>query len=194
MCAGGEDTEFQTYERLLETFPSGILSVVSDTWDLWRVINGYLPALKDQILGRDGKLVIRPDSGNPVDIICGTRMNPDRVHTQEVKTPEANPDYFGVVDLLWRIFGGTVNEAGYKVLDSHIGAIYGDSITRERAQLITDRLAKAGYASSNVVFGIGSFTYQYTTRDVFNSAVKATWAEIDGQAVNLQKDPSPTAV
>lgn len=189
MCAGGEDTEFQTYERLLETFPSGILSVVSDTWDLWRVINEYLPALKDQILDRDGKLVIRPDSGNPVDIICGTRMDPDRVHTQEVKTPEANPEYFGVVDLLWRIFGGTVNEAGYKVLDSHIGAIYGDSITRERAQLITDRLAKAGYAPSNVVFGIGSFTYQYTTRDVFNSAVKATWAEIDGQSVNLQKDP-----
>lgn len=189
MCAGGQDTEYQTYERLLASFPNGILSVVSDTYNLWNVINNFLPELKEQILGRDGKLVIRPDSGNPVDIICGTRMNPDLVQTMDIKTPEGDPEYFGVVELLWRIFGGTVNGAGYKVLDPHIGAIYGDSITRERAQLITERLAKAGFAASNVVFGIGSFTYQYTTRDTFNSAVKATWAEVDGKPMNLQKDP-----
>lgn len=189
MCAGGQDTEFQTYDRLLDTFPKGILSVVSDTWDLWSVINEFLPALKGKILGRDGKLVLRPDSGNPVDILCGTRMDPDVVHTADVKDPVNDPAYFGVIDLLWRIFGGTVNDAGYKVLDPHIGAIYGDSITRERAQLITERLAEAGYASSNVVFGIGSFTYQFQTRDTFNSAVKATWAEIDGEPVDLLKDP-----
>lgn len=189
MCAGGQEGEQDTFARLLDTYPSGILSVVSDTWDLWEVCNGILPALKDRILARDGKLVIRPDSGNPADILCGTRSNKNAVHTREVKFPETSPAYFGVIELLWNTFGGTVNEQGYKVLDPHIGAIYGDSITLERARDIIERLERFGFASTNVVFGIGSFTYQYVTRDTFASAIKATWAEVDGVGHDMMKDP-----
>lgn len=189
MCAGGAEDEIGTYERLLNVYPTGILSVVSDTWSLWDVLLKHLPALKDQILARDGKLVIRPDSGNPVDILCGTGTNPELIHTAEVKDPESDPAFFGVIELLWNLFGGTVNDKGYKELDPHIGAIYGDSITLERANQIIERLKKKGFASTNVVFGIGSFTYQYQTRDSLNSAIKVTWAEVDGVGRDLFKDP-----
>ena len=73
---------------------------------------------------------------------------------------------------------------------AHIGAIYGDSITYERAGAICQRLAAKGFASTNVVLGVGSFTYQYVTRDTFGFAMKATWAEVDGEARNLSKNPA----
>ena len=181
--------ERETFRRLLEAYPTGILSVVSDTFNLWTVLNEYLPSLKDEVMARDGKIVIRPDTGNPADIVCGTKTNPNLIHTREVKDMHRNPDYFGVLELLWEHFGGTVNEKGYRVLDEHVGVIYGDSITYERAQDITDRMEKMGFASTNVVFGVGSYTYQYVSRDTFNSAMKATWAEVNGEGVNLFKNP-----
>jgi nicotinamide phosphoribosyltransferase len=186
------------------------VSVVSDTWDLWNVLTGTLPALHDDIMARDGKLVIRPDSGDPVDILCGDVDVRDEYvdhgdmdaawnaserganlsfYEHEKSAGRLAPANIGVVELLWDEFGGTVNEAGFKVLDSHVGAIYGDSITPERAAVICDRLAAKGFASSNVVFGVGSFSYQYVTRDTFGSAIKATWAEVNGEARDLQKNP-----
>jgi len=183
MCAGGSDKgdEQATFERLLTLYPSGIVSVVSDTWDLWNVLTVILPNLKDQILARDGKLVIRPDSGDPVDIICGT--------DEYAEEGESNYAALGVIELLWQTFGGTINDRGFRVLDPHIGAIYGDSITYERAEQIFSRLARKGYASTNIVLGVGSYTYQYVTRDTFASAVKATWVEIDGVGRDIAKDP-----
>ncbi len=91
--------------------------------------------------------------------------------------------------MLWDVFGGTVNEQGYKVLDPHIGAIYGDSITIERADEICRRLEAKGFASTNVVLGIGSFTYQFNTRDTFGFAMKATYCEINGEGREIFKDP-----
>lgn len=182
MCMGLKDGEVSTFSRLLDLYPAGILSVVSDTWDLWNVVKrgGICEQLKDKILARDGKLVIRPDSGDPVDIICGTGTNPiynaDKFKYGENTTNL--PEWKGVIELLWDIFGGTINKQGYKVLDSHIGAIYGDSITLERAEAICERLKAKGFASTNIVFGIGSFTYQYNTRDTFGFAVKATYGEV----------------
>ena len=179
MCAGTKDDEIGTFRALMDTYPSGILSVVSDTWDLWKVLTDYLPQLKDEVLARDGKLVIRPDSGDPVDIICG-----------ETRTMGGNlPKEKGVVELLWDIFGGTVNEQGFKVLDSHIGAIYGDSITTERAEAICQRLSDKGFATTNVVLGIGSFTYQFNTRDTFGFAMKATSVVVNGERREIFKDP-----
>jgi nicotinamide phosphoribosyltransferase len=171
MCAGGKEDEADTFRRLLNTYPKGILSVVSDTWDLWKVCTEHVVTLKEEILARDGKLVIRPDSGDPVDILCGTRDEIDRDW-------QGTPEQKGVIELLWDAFGGTVNEQGYKVLDSHIGAIYGDSITIDRADEICRRLESKGFASTNVVLGIGSFTYQYNTRDTFGFAMKATYVEV----------------
>jgi nicotinamide phosphoribosyltransferase len=184
MCAGSKDDEVGTFRRLLETYPTGILSVVSDTWDLWKVCTEHVVTLKEEILSRDGKLVIRPDSGDPVHILCGYSGKEGDVYVDPT-TPEGK----GVIELLWDVFGGTTNEQGYKVLDSHIGAIYGDSITIERADEICKRLEAKGFASTNVVLGIGSFTYQYNTRDTFGFAMKATYVEINGEGREIFKDP-----
>ncbi|WP_370086916.1 nicotinate phosphoribosyltransferase [Ekhidna sp.] len=179
MCAGTKEDELGTFRELIEKYPNGILSVVSDTWDLWKVITSYLPTLKEEILARDGKLVIRPDSGDPVDIICGINR----------EISDGTPPQKGVVELLWDVFGGTVNEQGFKVLDPHIGAIYGDSITTERAEEICQRLYDKGFASTNVVLGIGSFTYQFNTRDTFGFAMKATSVVVNGERREIFKDP-----
>lgn len=173
MCMGTQQDELGTFRRLLKLYPEGILSVVSDTWNLWDVITLYLPFLKDEILARNGKLVIRPDSGDPVDIICGHEL-----FGKDADQPNAIAIQKGVIELLWDIFGGTVNEQGYKVLDPHIGAIYGDSITIDRAKAICERLKAKGFASTNIIFGIGSYTYQMNTRDTFGFAMKATYGEI----------------
>lgn len=176
MCAGGKEDEVETFRRLLETYPTGILSVVSDTWDLWKVCTEHVVTLKEEIMARDGKLVIRPDSGDPVDIICGLNTNPNPC--KSIEGLDTEPEIKGVIELLWDVFGGTINEQGYKVLDSHIGAIYGDSITIDRAEEICKRLEAKGFASTNIVLGVGSFTYQYNTRDTFGFAMKATYVEV----------------
>ena len=218
--------ESEMIKYYMDQFPTGILSIVSDTFDLWKLITEYLVANKEQIMSRDGKLVIRPDSGDPVDILCGTlsdvtdfgprvedldtlkawaaetiidfvredtphgEMGADE-HTMRFKFQEKyydisvsniswnrydkqyyfidmyespkvtcveytpKPSDIGVIELLLNIFGGTTNESGYKVLDSHIGAIYGDSITLDRQIQIYTRLEAKGFASTNMVLGIG---------------------------------------
>lgn len=188
MCTGiATIGERELFRRLLASYPVGLVSVVSDTFDLWKVLTDYLPSLHDEVMARDGKIVVRPDSGNPVDILTGTLHEFEAAQVRDKTT--LTPAEKGVVELLWDEFGGTVNAKGFKELDSHVGVIYGDSITAERAQAIIDRLAAKGFASTNVVFGIGSFTYQYNTRDTFSSAIKATLAEVDGEEYNLFKNP-----
>lgn len=178
MCMGKQDGELNTIRRLItEIYPKGIVSIVCDTWDFWKVLTEYLPALKNEIMARDGKVVIRPDSGNPVDIICGIQQG------------DIRPEFRGAIQLLWDTFGGTTTSEEYKQLDAHIGLIYGDSITRERQTAILSRLALQGFASSNVVLGIGSYTYQMTTRDTFGQAIKATYGEVDHVGQNISKDP-----
>jgi len=187
MCAGGIDDEFGTFKRLItEVYPKGFVSIVSDTWDLWKVVTDYLPRLKNEILARDGRLVVRPDSGDPVDIICGyTKDKLNELTFEEASRPEAK----GVYQLLWETFGGAINEKGYKVLDAHIGVIYGDSITIERQREIYKRLEEKGFAATNLVLGIGSYTYQYRTRDSLGFAMKATWCQINGEPKEIFKQP-----
>jgi nicotinamide phosphoribosyltransferase len=181
MTARGREGEFETYEHLLNVQPSGILSIVSDTYSLFNVITNFLPRLKDRIMARDGKVVIRPDSGNPEDILLGTIREFGVGVTPEEK---------GVFELLWEIFGGTVNAKGYRTIDPHIGAIYGDSITYDRAQRIFEGLEKMGFATDNIVFGSGSFfNIGNTTRDTFSSAFKNTHITVDGVGYDVQKDP-----
>lgn len=185
MCMGTENSELETFKRLIcELYPSGVVSIVSDTWDFWRVITEFTVALKPEILARQpnvlglAKLVFRPDSGDPVKIICG---DPDA----EV----GSPAYKGAVECLWEVFGGTTTDQGYRVLNERVGLIYGDSITLDRAQRILEGLEAKGFASNNLVFGIGSFTYNYLTRDTFGFAVKATWGQVNGVGRELFKDP-----
>ena len=173
--------ELMNMRTWLEKFPTGILSYVADTFDLWKLITFILPRLKDKILARDGKLVLRPDSGDPVDILCGSVPGEGFNNPAELK---------GVVELLWDIFGGEITPTFYKKLNSHIGAIYGDSINLDRQVQIYDRLEAKGFASTNVVLGIGSFTYVYITRDQAGYAAKGSWFKMDdGSEYNIYKDP-----
>jgi nicotinamide phosphoribosyltransferase len=181
--------EQQMIADWLKTFNKGILSIVSDTFDLWKLITEYLPANKEAIMARDGKVVIRPDSGNPVDIICGT------IEQSEEDSKKAYCENKGVIELLWDIFGGTINEQGYKVLDSHIGAIYGDSINLEKQVEIYKRLEAKGFAATNIVLGVGSFTYVMLTRDSAGYAAKGSWFEVKDEnpllkvSYNIYKNP-----
>lgn len=178
MSFGGQAGELATFRRLLQLYPSGVVSVVSDTWDYWRVVTKVLPLLRAEVMGRDGKLVIRPDSGNPVNILCG-----------DLFAPEGSPERKGTIEALWDVFGGTINSKGFRQFDPHIGVIYGDSITLDRCQSICARLMDRRFASTNVVLGIGSYTYQYVTRDTFGFAMKATYGDVGGQPVSIYKDP-----
>jgi nicotinamide phosphoribosyltransferase len=221
MCMGGMEDEVETFRRLIEdVYPTGILSIVSDTWDFWNVVNpdgGIAVQLKDKILARDGKVVIRPDSGDPVKIVTGYTEDEyfmddykfyaydgERSVVQLIRdgdTELTELEVKGMVQCLWEIFGGTESTTGYKQLDGHIGAIYGDSITLERAEQICARLQAKGFASTNLVYGIGSFTYQgavtedaIVTRDTHMFAVKSTYGEVldaEGNRVGVEifKDP-----
>lgn len=178
MCMGGELDEYETYKRLItEVYPNGIVSIVSDTWDYWNVWTNILPRLHDEIMARDGTVTIRPDSGDPVKIICG-----------DPAAPVGTPEHKGSFEMAWDLFGGTVTDKFYRQLDPHINLIYGDSITLDRCAAILNGLMSKGFVPS-MVFGIGSFTYQYNTRDTFGFAMKATYGEVDGQPRDIFKDP-----
>jgi nicotinamide phosphoribosyltransferase len=180
MSMSGKDEERETFRRLIvDLYPKGPLAIVSDTWDLWNVIDVILPSLKNEIMSRDGKVVIRPDSGDPYNILCG-----------EEPYTAWDSRFKGAVECLWDIFGGTITETGHKLLDSHIGLIYGDSITLEKAERILKRLDEKGFASGNIVFGVGSFTYQYNTRDTYGFAIKSTSGVVNGKRRDIYKDPA----
>lgn len=181
MCMGGEDAEIETYRRLInEIYPKGIVSIVSDTWDFWSIVTTGVRQLKDDIMRRDGKVVIRPDSGDPVKVICG---DPDAT--------VGSPEHKGAYECLYEVFGGPVlntSRGQLKALDSHIGLIYGDSITYERQVQIQEGLIAKGFCP-DVVLGIGSYTYQYVTRDTYGFAMKATWGQVYGKAREIFKNP-----
>ena len=225
MCMGTKEGEFETFERLItEVYPDGIVSIVSDAWDYWQVIDDYLPRLKDKIMARNGKVVIRPDSGDPVHIVAGYRIahypsfqalqisgvatGTEVIHLGDrdtyhlitgdgtINSMIGNPDNIisrseavGSTQRLWEIFEGTDTETGDVLLDDHIGLIYGDSITLEREAEIFKRLKEKGFASINVVFGIGSYTYQMNTRDSIGFAVKATAGKVNGEFREIFKEP-----
>lgn len=170
--------ESPTIKRLLELYPTGLVSVVSDSYDYWKMVTETLPKFKDQIMTRDGRYVVRPDSGDPQKIICG---DPD--------APEGTPERKGSLEILWEVFGGTVNEAGYRELDTHIGLIYGDSMRYDRINAICKNMEEIGFAATNVVFGIGSYGFQSNTRDTYGFAVKATNVTINGEQKAIFKDP-----
>ena len=184
MTMGGPEGEVPLIRRLItEVYPAGIVSLVCDAWDYWKVLTEYTKVLKEDILNRTedtlgmSKVVFRPDSGDPVKIICG-----DSAATTEWERK-------GSIQVLWDVFGGTVNDKGYKMLNPKVGLIYGDSITPQRADEILSKLEQAGFASSNVVLGIGSYTYQYVTRDTCGFAIKSTYGVVNGVGRDIFKNP-----
>jgi nicotinamide phosphoribosyltransferase len=177
MCSYGEN-ELDAFRKIItEIYPSGNISIVADTYDFWNVVDNVLPELRDTILARTGKVVIRPDSGDPVKIICGDPQSRDETERK------------GLIQRLGEIFGGKTNAKGYMELPPQIGAVYGDSITPDRAVEICEGLKSKNIASTNVNLGVGSFTYQYNTRDTFGFALKATAEINNGEFKQIQKRP-----
>lgn len=167
--------EITLLRRLLtEIYPNTSFSAVLDSYDYWNVIDNILPQLKKEIMAHKGCMLMRGDSGDCVEVVTRT------------------------VFQLWEEFGGTINSKGYKVLDPHVKAIYGDSITVQRCEEIYRILMENGFACSNVALGVGSFSFQCIeedgmlkpfTRDTFSSCIKATYCEIDGKPYPIFKDP-----
>lgn len=174
-------------KRLLtELYPNTSFSCVCDSYDYWNVVENILPTLKDEILAHNGCFLVRGDSGDCVKVVTDT------------------------VFALWETFGGTVNSKGYKVLDPHVKALYGDSITIQRAEQIYEILKENGFAAQNVSLGVGSFSMHCIeedrgdgsfetdllpfTRDTLGVAIKACYAEFlknDGtiEKLAVYKDP-----
>ncbi|MDF2820125.1 MAG: nicotinate phosphoribosyltransferase [Clostridiales bacterium] len=177
MCSNTavDKDEVTMLRRLLtKVYPNHSFSMVSDSYDYWNLVDNLLVECKHEILNHNGTLLIRGDSGDPIQVVTDTVFH------------------------LWDIFGGSVNSKGYKVLDSHVKAIYGDSITPQRAESIYKRLVEKGFACNNVVLGVGSFSmqcleeegvYKPFTRDTFGIAVKATYGEIGETPIMIFKDP-----
>ncbi|AWW34684.1 nicotinate phosphoribosyltransferase [Mannheimia varigena] len=178
MSSHGVD-ELPTFRYLMSKYPNDMLSIVADTTDFWHNITVNLPLLKAEILARpeSAKIVIRPDSGDFFAIICGDA------------TAETEHERKGLIECLWDIFGGKINNKGYKVLNPHIGAIYGDGVTYEKMVKILGGLEAKGFASSNIVFGVGAQTYQRNTRDTLGFAIKATSITINGVEKAIFKAP-----
>lgn len=256
-----KDAEKEVVKNLLTNiYPNSSFSMVSDSYDYWRLVTEILPELREEILNHNGTLFVRGDSGDPVKIVAGRmditgllsevivkslmsgksvesfsivselsesiKMNIDGdfvedycyfrygdklyslyyyesdYYSDEFELGDELTEYEvkGTVERLWEIFNGTVNSKGYKVLDHHIRAIYGDSITQNRQELIYKILEVKGFSVENVALGAGSFSfhayqgndgtlYPYT-RDTFQFAQKATYGESVERAVGSSADGS----
>ena len=168
------DEETLIRRLLTEIYPNTSFSAVLDSYDYWNVIDNILPKLRREIMEHKGCMLMRGDSGDCVEVVTKT------------------------VFKLWEHFGGTINSKGYKVLDPHVKAIYGDSITIQRCEEIYKILEENGFACSNVALGVGSFSFQCIeedgelkpfTRDTFSSCIKATYCEIDDKPYPIFKNP-----
>lgn len=178
MCSYGRGGEFEAFDHMLDLYPKGIVSIVADTYDYWDILKAYLPSRKERIMAREGKVVVRPDSGNQVDIICGTH------------TPLMTPESLGSLEMLWHHFGGTTNSKGYRVLDPHVGLIYGDGFVYDKFEQVLARMKELGFASSNLVIGVGGILAQQRTRDELGFALKASRAvRQNGNIIEIFKDP-----
>lgn len=236
MCLRGKEGEADLIRKLIEDRPTGYLSMVLDGFDFFEAIDVTLPSMKDLILSRDGKIVVRPDSGDPADIICGTmsifskdfqtilfdgkdsleyaqvgdkyyRVSIESASSltsvnafvkmgdstyqvfREVSFDKVPRESLGAIRILAHHFGTVTLESGFKLLNEKIGLIYGDSIRYQTALNILTRLRLAGYGSIPV-FGLGSYFFQYHTRDTYGMAIKGTHAIVDGDDIEMQKDPA----
>lgn len=239
---------FTIVRMLVEVYPNRTFAYVSDSYNYNRLISIILPALYDVIMAHNGKLVIRPDSGNPVEIVCGVEgvdisnevakailshpLNEvfkvqckyyksvrrpqlragmylpffelvrngfiQEVPTQyDEKGVEINHPAFSVlasefkgsIETLWETFGGTVNEQGYKQLDSHIGLVYGDGMTYDRIESIFENLKRSGFATDNICLAAGAYMLASATRDDLGFAIKASYAKVNGVGIPVYKQP-----
>jgi len=163
----GRDREVDAYRNMLDKFakPGGIVAVVSDSYDIFHAIREHWgKTLRQEVIGSGATLVVRPDSGDPVDV----------VHQCVVLLDEA--------------FGHTVNGKGYKVLN-YVRVIQGDGINPDSIRAILERITSYGYATDNLAFGMGGALLQQMNRDTQKFALKCSAARVDGEWIDVYKDP-----
>lgn len=204
------------YRLLVEVYPTGILAYVSDTFNLYTLVNRILLVLKDVILKRNGKLVIRPDSGDPLEVVLGLNMSTNqyvnslenntfyrindatyfkqdhKTYELEKNEPIVDVDYYrkGVLSSLSDIFGYTINQKGFKELDSHIGIVYGDGMNCERINKMYEGMLEKGYAANNICIAAGAYILSYSvSRDSLGLSTKASQTCINQTLQPVYKMP-----
>lgn len=162
----GEPGEKEIFRHVLDAFPTGTIACVSDSYNIIRACEEYWGTeLKEQILQREGTLVIRPDSGDAVQTLLK------------------------VFEVLTEKFGYTVNEKGYKVLPPQVRVIQGDGISYSSIPTIYEALKNAGISAENLVLGMGGALLQRVNRDTQEYALKCAYAVVNGKGINVQKNP-----
>jgi nicotinamide phosphoribosyltransferase len=169
--------EVEYLRAMLETYPEGIVSLVSDTTNVYELVTTRAAAVKDLILSRPGKSVFRPDSGNPPNVLCG-----------DEGAPASSKERAGVIRLLDGQFGHTRNSKGYRLLNEKIGLIYGDGMYLKRYAQTLERMRQMEYAASTLVIGVGGILRMHS-RDTLGITLKDIYMVIDGVPTNIQKDP-----
>lgn len=167
IIAWGKDHEADAYQNMLREFatPGSVVAVVSDSYDIFHAVEHiWGTALKEQIEQSGATLVIRPDSGNPIEV--NERL----------------------VDLLAKQFGYTINEKGYKVLN-HVRLIQGDGVDESVIQQVLTMIVEKGYSADNIAFGMGAALLQKVHRDELGFAMKASSIERNGQWISVEKTP-----
>lgn len=166
MTSWGKSNETAAYQNMLEQYPTGIVSVVSDSYDIYKACEEiWGKTLKDKVLERDGRLVIRPDSGDVLEVILR------------------------LLSILEKTFGTTINEKGYKVLNPKVRLLQGDGVDAEAIEMILNAMQKNKWSADNIVFGMGGGLLQKMNRDTLKFAFKCSYAEIDGKGKAIFKDP-----
>lgn len=162
----GEEGELEIFRHVLKTFPTGVVACVSDSFDIFRACSEYWGTeLKDLVLSRDGVLVIRPDSGDPVFTLLK------------------------VFAILMNKFGYTINDKGYKVLPPQVRVLQGDGVNIDMIRFIYGALKVNGISAENLVLGMGGALLQKVDRDTQKFAFKCSYAEVNGKPVDVQKHP-----
>lgn len=166
MTSWGRDNEANAYENMLDAFPTGLVAVVSDSYDIYNAVqNIWGGQLRDKVLAREGTLVVRPDSGDPLDMVLFC------------------------LRALGEEFGVEINSKGYKVLNPKVRVIQGDGIGPKDIENILMAMAKEGWAADNVAFGMGAGLLQHVNRDTYRFAMKASAVAVNGIWSPVFKDP-----
>lgn len=166
MTSWTEPLEVKAFENMLDQFPTGLVACVSDSFDIIRACRDHWgTTLRDKILNRDGRLVIRPDSGDPI---------------QTLKK---------IFNILWDKFGGTINDKGFKVIDPHVRVIQGDGVNYESIVDIMKMMVDEGFSIENIAFGMGGALLQKVDRDTQNFAIKCSSITINGVEIDVRKNP-----
>lgn len=162
----GKQFESSAYRNMLEVFPTGPVAVVSDSYDIFNACeNIWGTELRQMVIDRNGFLVIRPDSGDPISVVCR------------------------IMEILGEKFGVTVNHKGFRVLDQHVRVIQGDGINHEMVDNILYQMSLRDWSADNIAFGSGGALLQKHDRDEQKIAYKCNHIVVDGVGNDVFKHP-----